>query len=184
MAWRFEQFLDGRVSLYFGDCREIVPALAADFQAVVTDPPYRLTSGGSKKTPGCMAGGWMAYYDNNGSPVECSVSWEEVAAVCYSALAERRDCYLMANDKNLNPALNAAFSEGFNLHNILVWDKVTATANRWYMKNCEFVLYLFKGKARRINNCSAKQLLCCPHRDVSLHPTEKPVALMAHYVEN
>ena len=34
-------FLDGRVTLYRGDCREILPELGK-FDAVVTDPPYRI----------------------------------------------------------------------------------------------------------------------------------------------
>jgi len=38
-------FLDGRITLYEGDCREVLPTLDADsFDACVTDPPYLLTS--------------------------------------------------------------------------------------------------------------------------------------------
>jgi DNA modification methylase len=184
MSWRAEHFLGGRVSLYLGDCREIVPSLAERCAAVVTDPPYRLTSGGSRKTPGSMRGGWMWQYNNKGAPVECEISWDEVAAVCVQALGEHGDVYLMANDKNLIPAANAAFAHGLQLHNILVWDKNTATANRWYMKNCEHILYLYRGRARKINDCSAKALIRCPQADETSHPTEKPVALMAHYIAN
>lgn len=80
---------------------------------------------------------------------------------------------------------------GFGFHNMLVWDKGTATPNRWYMKNCEFTGFFFKSPAKFINDCGAKQLINCPQVDVSgqfaedghSHATEKPVALMQHYIE-
>ena len=35
-------FLDGRVTLYLGDCREVIAGLPdASVDSVVTDPPYR-----------------------------------------------------------------------------------------------------------------------------------------------
>jgi site-specific DNA-methyltransferase (adenine-specific) len=37
-------FDDGQVSLYLGDCREILPALGATADCVVADPPYGETS--------------------------------------------------------------------------------------------------------------------------------------------
>lgn len=40
-----QTFLDGRVSLYAGDCLEVLAAMPADsVDCVVTDPPYHLTS--------------------------------------------------------------------------------------------------------------------------------------------
>jgi DNA modification methylase len=178
---RIETIAEG-VTLYLGDCREILPELGCFATAVVTDPPYRLTSGG--KTPGGMQGGWMTDYSNDGSPVICDVSWLEIMKLIYDASAKNSDAYVMANDKNVHEALNAANEAGFRFHNLLVWDKVTAVANRWYMKNCEFVLYLYKGAAVRINDAGSKQLYRVPQVDDSTHPTEKPVGLMAHYISN
>lgn len=171
----------GRALLVCGDCRDILPALPK-VDAVVTDPPYRLTSGGN--TPGGMKGGWLDNYSNSGEVVPCDIDWPEIAKLCFAACKPDADAYLMANDKNLINAGLAAQVAGFGLHNVLVWDKVAATANRWYMKNCEYVLYLWKGKARRINDAGSKQLIRCPQIDESDHPTEKPVSLMAHYIGN
>ena len=176
---RIEQI--GAATLYLGDCRDILPTLGK-VDAVVTDPPYRLTSGGN--TPGGMKGGWLDNYSNNGEVVPCDIEWAEIAALCFAACKADADAYLMANDKNLLEAGKAAQEAGFGLHNILVWDKVSATANRWYMKNCEYVLYLWRGRARRINDAGSKQLIRCPQVDESDHPTEKPIPLMAHYIGN
>lgn len=171
----------GNATLYLADCR----AIAADLEKarlVVTDPPYRLTSGG--KNGGGMNGGWMSDYNNNGAVVACDIDWPEIMGLCFSLCADDADAYVMANDKNLVPAGYSAGVAGFCIHNILVWDKVNATANRWYMKNCEYVLFLWKGRASKINNASSKQLIRLPQIDESNHPTEKPVELMAHYIEN
>jgi site-specific DNA-methyltransferase (adenine-specific) len=176
-----EPVIIGNAMLYLGDCRDILPTVQkAD--AVVTDPPYKLTSGGN--TPGGMKGGWLDNYNNNGCIVECDISWREIMQLLHDACAEDADLYVMANDKNVCEAGVAAKEAKLGFHNLLVWDKVGATANRWYMKNCEFVLYLWKGRAKKIADAGSKQLIRCPQVDESPHPTEKPVSLMAHYIGN
>jgi DNA modification methylase len=169
------------VELYLGDCRDILPTLEKA-TALVTDPPYRLTSGGN--TPGGMQGGWLSNYSNDGAPVIVNCEWAEWLPVVFSALATDADAYIMANDKNLHPALNAIIGAGFSIHNVLVWDKRTATANRWYMKNAEFCVYAWKGRAKRINDAGSKQMVSIPQVDESNHPTEKPVDLMRYYIGN
>jgi site-specific DNA-methyltransferase (adenine-specific) len=50
------------------------------------------------------------------------------------------------------------------------------------MPNCEFGLYMFKGRARTISDPSSTQLTNLAHRDETDHPTEKPVPLMEHWI--
>lgn len=182
---RFPRVDIGRATLYQADIKDIYKLLPKA-HCIVTDPPYRLTSGGSGESPqhNKMRGGWMAGYSNNGCPIECDITWPEILEICYDLSATNADVYLMANDKNLLPCLEASRNAGFGIHNILVWDKISATANRWYMKNCEYIAYLWKGKARTINDCGSKQLVRLRQIDETSHPTEKPVALMEHYVLN
>lgn len=77
-------------------------------------------------------------------------------------------------------------TDGFKFHNLLVWDKVTATPGQFYMKNCEFTGLFYKGKAKRINECGSMSGIRYAHRDESQsnHPTEKPVSLMEYYIKN
>lgn len=176
----------GRVRLYNADIRDICHLLPKA-QCVVTDPPYMLTSGGVPKEDGVhrvMRGGWMREYNNNGKLMPCDLPWSEVMRIIHGLCASDADAYVMSNDKNLLPCLKASEEAGFNIHNILVWDKVNVTANRWYMKQCEFIAYLWKGKARKINDCGSKQLFRMRQKDVTDHPTEKPVDLMEDFIAN
>ncbi len=155
---------------------------------VCTDPPYRLTSGGngdpSYEGHIRMRGVFdNKKYDNGGQIVECDIGWTDFMPLLFASM-DRGHAYVMANDKNVRAMLNAAHEAGFRFHNLLPWDKITATPNRWYMKNCEFTGMFFKGAAFAINDCSAKQLISCPQVDETSHPTGKPVALMQHYIEN
>lgn len=171
----------GNCKLYLGDALEIMPSLGV-VDCIVTDPPYKLTSGGN--TMGEMQGIFSKdRYDNSGSIVECDIDWPDFMPAIYDCLS-RGHAYIMCNNRHVQNMLNAAESAGFNFHNLLVWDKITATPNRWYMKNLEFTGLFYKGKAQFINDCGSKQLIRCPQVDESDHPTEKPVALMQHYIEN
>lgn len=169
---------DGSWSLYNEDSREFT--VSAD--CVVTDPPYKLTYGGSHSSMGgCLS---EENYDNKGGIVECDISWNEVMKIIFSSLKSPGHAYVMANNRNVQEMLNSADDAGFHFHNLLVWDKVNATPNRWYMKNLEFTGFFGKGKAFFINDCGQKQLIRCPQVDVTKHPTEKPVSLMAEYIVN
>ena len=172
-------------TLYLGDVREIVPGLEQKHRLAVSDVPYKLTAGGVPKAGGphkVMNGGWMGGYAIDGKPVQCDITWDEIFDVLSAALEPDAEAYVMANDKNVIPAGIAAGAAGLKTHNILAWDKGTATANRWFMKNLEFTLFFYRGRARAIADCSLNQLAPIRHKDATDHPTEKPVALMALYV--
>lgn len=81
--------------------------------------------------------------------------------------------------------MNESVKAGFRIQNLLVWEKNTNTPSQYYMKNCEYVLMLRKGKARWINNIGSSKTV---HRYNIVrnrtHPTEKPVDLLKFYIEN
>ena len=181
------------VELHLGNAAELSHLHAGRADMVMTDPPYALTSGGRVKadtTHRVMKGIFDSRtYDNSGLLMAVP-SWAEIASVLSRLAARDCDAYVMANDKNLAIAQVALEAERFRLHNILPWDKVSPLPNRWYMKHMEFTLYMWKGRARRINNPGSKQLFTlAPPRAggrgaEKVHDTQKPVELMAHYILN
>lgn len=174
----------GDCTLYLGDSMAILPTLPQSHLAV-SDIPYALTTGGVSKSSKTMSGIFAAHnYANDGQLIMATVPFPEMMAAIYASLVEDADCYVMANDKNVHPLTDAALGAGFQFHNLLAWDKITPTANRWYMKNLEFTLYLWKGRARTINFPGSKQLIRGGIEKECGHPTEKPVHLMAEYIIN
>lgn len=174
----------GACRLILGDAMAIMPMLDP-VDLIVSDVPYALTTGGVSKSSKTMSGIFAAHnYANDGQLIMATVPFPEMMAALFAAMKANGDCYVMANDKNVHPLTDAALAAGFQFHNLLAWDKITPTANRWYMKNLEFTLYLWKGRARTINNPGSKQLIRGGIEKESGHPTEKPVHLMAEYVAN
>ncbi len=185
----------GPCRLILGDMCDVLPSLQPRAKLCLSDVPYRLTAGGKSHALGGILGGDA--YDNSGELFDM-VEWADMAPLIYDALADDADAIIMTSDREEGAARAAFDAAGFDFHRLLVWDKITATPNRWYMPNCEFGLYLYKGQARRINDCSSKALIRCPQQDVSHlylsadvppdqrrpHATEKPVALMAHWMGN
>lgn len=150
---------------------------------IVTDPPYRGISGGKPHTKGQPSGMLSKndgkYFEHN--DIKCEDWFPEL----YRVLKQNSHCYIMTNTINLETYLRVSRETGFQLHNVLVWQKNNATPNRWYMKNAEYVLFLRKGKAKKINKLGSKTV----HKIDNIigkknHPTEKPVKLMELYVEN
>lgn len=170
----------GDCTLFCGDMRDVLPALDPKADLVLSDPPYRLTSGGG--STGEMAGIFAKdRYDNSGDLFPM-VEWSEMAPVFHASLADSGDAVVMTSDREEGAARAALINAGFAFHRLLVWDKGTVTPNRWFMPNCEFALYVYKGLARTITDPASKALIRVPHRDETLHPTEKPVPLMVGWM--
>lgn len=104
----------------------------------------------------------------------------------YRILKPSSHCYIFCNDKNIKELLNEATKIGFRESNVLVWIKNNATPNRYYMKNLEFILFLYKGKAKPINNMGSKCAIEIKNINgkEKFHPTEKPIELLKQYIGN
>jgi site-specific DNA-methyltransferase (adenine-specific) len=163
---------------------------------VVTDPPYKIVQGGcSNKAVTINACGGILN-KHNGNNIELvkkgkifnhnEIQFNEWLPEIYRVLKDNSHCYIMINGRNLAELQMEAEKVGFRFHNIIAWDKGNATPNKWYMQRLEFILFLFKGEAKNINNMGTTTLLQVPNikRGTKLHPTEKPVDLMKVLIEN
>lgn len=183
MSYREE--IIGNARLILGDAREIVPTMPA-CDLVCTDPPYLVSKGGFAANLQLEGGfgGWMKDYGNQGDIVQCDLEFSEWMPLAYSALGEQAHAYFMSNGRNVKAMQTAAEDAGFRFHTLLVWDKRTALPNKYYQNVTEFGLFMFKGKARTINDPASKNLVTIFQRDDSSHPTEKPVELMKLWIAN
>lgn len=155
---------------------------------VVTDPPYKVTargnagnSGGMMKSKLSMNGRIFKHND---------VKIEDFIPEIYRVLKEGSHCYIMTNHVNLIEMLNVAKECGFHFIKSLIWDKGNKIMGQCYMSQFEYILFLRKGKHKKINNCGTSDILSIPNKKQkgedgkNLHDTEKPVELMRILIEN
>ncbi len=177
------------VELILGDVIEELKLVEDNlFDMAVIDPPYILnkTTGGIAKTG--LVDRWQGNIKGSDrtASIRNDIKFEEWLPLVYKKMKNDSHCYIWTNDKNLADLQKEAEKVGFRLHNILIWKKNNVTPNRWYMKNCEFILFLYKGKAKPIKNKSSSQFLEYKNKSgkEKLHPTEKPVDLIKELILN
>lgn len=173
------------MNLIHGDAIAAMAAMrASSVDLIATDPPFKVISGGSNigandgRPTGILAKNDGKIFKHN------NIKPADYLAACYRVLRPGRDAYFFTNNLTVRELLNAAHDVGFSFHGLLTWNKNNRTPSRWYMKDLEIVVYLYKGAARPINNPGDKQSFACDNTRDKLHPTEKPVALMERYIGN
>lgn len=178
------------IVLQQGDCLELMKKIPdGSIDLIVTDPPYKLVSGG------CVGKRSMAntgIFKSNSDAVRKGklfnhneITFAEWIPEAFRVLKEKAHCYIMINGRNLAALQNECEKAGFIYQNLLVWNKGNVTPSKWYMNQCEFILMLRKGKAKNINVMGTSTLLDAPNIiGEKCHPTEKPVALMQKLVIN
>ena len=177
----------GDITLIHGDARTAAASLGRNFAHMgMTDAPYHLTSGG--KDSGHLSGKFHGEYANNGKIVRCDISWPEIMDILGGAIMPGRDVISMTDDKNLSKAEAAALEAGLRYHGLLTWHKKQGTPSRWYMKTAEHAQYFYRPKPgsqpRTINNPGDGRVIAVRPVSETKHPTEKPVMLMRHWIEN
>lgn len=178
-----------KMQLYNDDCLEILKTISdGSIDLVITDPPYRMnhTTGGNKNIG--MNNRWQGNIKagNTVMNFNIDIKFSDWLPEVYRVLKNSGHCYIFCNDKNVQELLNDATKIGFRESNILVWIKNNACPNRYYMKNCEFVLFLYKGATKPIADMSSKAAFACDNingKDKH-HPTEKPVEILKSFITN
>lgn len=170
-----------------GDCLELIAKIPDNsIDLIVTDPPYKTITGGdsdgknSTRPKGMLSGNRKLFtYQNNIKPTQ----W---IPELFRVLKEGSHCYIFTNHLNMKDMLIESEKAGFKLHNILVWEKNNCTPSQFYMKNCEYILFLRKGKAKWINDIGGSKTVHQYQNIIGnkVHPTEKPVDLIRFYIEN
>lgn len=165
------------------DACEVLKKLKTEsFHCIVTDPPYKVISGGTggKNAPkGILAKNDGKIFDHN------NIKFSDYMGELYRVLKENSHAYFFTNFINLQELMEEVQKVGFKIHNLLVWHKNNTTPNRWYMKNCEYILFCRKGKAKAINDKGCQTV----HQfdniiGNKIHETEKPLDLLRMYIRN
>lgn len=169
-----------------GDSIESMKLLPSEiFDLVVTDPPYKTITGGdsngknSERPKGMLSGNRKLFKHQN-------IKISDWMSELYRVLKENTHCYIFTNSLNLTEMLNESQKVGFKLHNFLVWEKNNCTPSQYYMKNCEYVLFLRKGKAKWINDIGGSKTVHQFNNIIGnkTHPCEKPIDLLKFYIAN
>lgn len=180
--------MDG-VKLFCGNCIDLMNDIPdGTIDLVITDPPYKLNKTTGSTTSSSKAERWQGNIlaADKTAGIMNEISFSDWLPILYKKLKDSSHCYIWTNDKNICDLQTEAEKVGFQLHNVLIWKKNNCTPNRWYMKNCEFVLFLRKGKSFPIANLGDSQLF--EVNNISgkskLHPTQKPVEVLERLVIN
>ena len=177
------------IELWKGDCLELMKNIDNEsIDLVITDPPYKLNKTTGSMTSSAKVDKWQGNLRAGDKTANITnvIQFSEWLSEVYRVLKENSHCYVWVNDKNLVDLCNEAEKVGFRLHNILVWKKNNCTPNRWYMKNCEFIVFLHKGKSFPIKNLGDAQLFECDNINGKdkLHPTQKPITCLERLILN
>jgi len=175
-----------RLDVTCGDALQLLAKIeSGSVDLIVTDPPYRTISGGSGPTSrmhsqpaGMLSKNDGRIFDHN------DVAFSDYLPHLFRVLKSPAHLYLMVNFLNLEMALAETRAAGFDVHNLLVWEKNNVTPNRWYMKNVEYVIFARKGPARAIADKGSKTCHRFSNVQNKAHPTEKPVELLKYYIAN
>lgn len=176
MATRVETLSDG-VTLYLGDCREILPGLGG-VDAVVTDPPY-----GNDYKPSARKAFTTPVY---GTGEVRDNDWQKIEG----------------NDAPFDPSGFLLGKEQifFGADNFaqrlpgpgswIVWDKKCGGFEKWTGADCEIVWHSREGRAPRLHRQLWMGTIRDGHRTAgqktnpaSNHPTEKPVLLLTELIK-
>lgn len=177
--------MNDKYQLFLGNAINLFQQIEDEtIDCIVTDPPYETISGGTpdndcvSRPTGILAKNDGKIFEHN--DIDITVWIKE----CYRVLKPSTHIYIMTNFLNLEHYLSEIRKAGFDIHNLLIWEKNNATPNRWYMKNCEYIIFARKGAAKPIFNCGTKTVLQYKNVKDRLHPTEKPLDLLECLITN
>ena len=179
------------MKIYNKDALEVMKGMGDNsIDLIIIDPPYKTTKRGiSKKT---TTGGLVRSELGKQGKIfkHNDISPKEYIPELYRVLKEGSHCYIMTNHVNLQEMLNTATEYGFHFIKCLIRDKGNKIMGQCYMSQFEYILFLGKGKHKKINNCGTSDILSVPNKKTkdengkNLHDVEKPVELMKILIEN
>lgn len=174
-------YSDESVTLYHGDCREVLPLVDGTFDCVITDPPY--SSGGFQEAG--KSGGSIG---TRGSE---TIALDNLSTRGYERLMREvlRHCnqadeiYVFTDWRMWINTFDAIEAGGWRVRNMLVWDKVAMGMGMPWRNQHELIAYGKRTPAQILDG-KRGNVLQAKRSGNAHHPTEKPLGLMAQLASN
>lgn len=167
----------GGVTLYHGDCREVLASIPAAASVLLTDPPY--ASAAATATTGWAKQKWGG-------------SWGDMSLVVFMAggtlsearLTREHEVYWFTDHLSY-AALVPSFFRKYPIVQSIVWDRDMLGMGAYYRKQTEFIIYARTRGAADFTSKTARDLIRLkPEYSLREHPAQKPVALARELLAN
>lgn len=180
MVARVEQI--GDCTLYLGDCLELLPTLGK-FDAVVTDPPYELSSAGPGNNH--PFGSSLQKFDSAAYKNIVTGFDHEALFGALEAVCQPFNLFCFCSNKQISKFMAYHEARGRST-NLLIWHKPNAVpfANWVWRGDIEYCIHAKESGAVFIGNAEEKKKVSeYPLVKDDAHPTVKPLALIAKYIK-
>ena len=173
------------ITIYHGDARELLGLLPHEPQVWVFDPPY--SSGGFQeagKSSGSI--GKMGATTSDDAIQFDRLSTRGYSLMMRDVLRHARQCSelcVFTDWRMWTTTTDAIEYAGFQVRAMVVWAKPKNGIGRPWLNCHELVAFGMRGSADKDRPGTANVIDCGRSRN-ALHPTEKPLELMAKIVKN
>lgn len=169
-------YQDDRVTLYHGDCREVIRELqAASVDLVVTDPPYGMN----------YDSGWSGATVHLDGTRLCLRMYREVLPRLSRIMADNSHLYWFTR-WDVWPDAYDCIAPHIPVRNMLVWDKGHPGMGNLEVYGYSFEMAVFGSKGhRKLNGGRPNSIFKVPPvpNGRRVHPTEKPMLLLSDWIE-
>lgn len=172
----------GKATLYLGDCMDVMPTLDK-VDAVVTDPPYELSSNGAGKSH--FLTGLSKFDTKNYKDIVNGVDYE-ILLNQFERLCRPLHCFVFCSNKQISKLMAETEKRGYPT-TLLVWHKTNAApfANGVWRGDIEYIVHSRSKGAKFIGNATEKKkVIEHPIVQDDAHPTVKPLPIMKRLLLN
>lgn len=165
------------IDLRQGDCLELMREIPdASVDMVLTDPPY-----GMDLTPQRKTGKFHGVKIAN----DANLSWaDDFFLQCFRVTKNNTASMFFCSHHCVAEFIYSARRAGFEIKNLLVWDKGQFGMGGNWRPCHELILVCTKGRfVTKSNGLKTILQFKKVHHSKAVHPTEKPVSILRHLIE-
>ena len=173
-------YQDNLVTLYQGDCLEIMPRLDTKFDLVLTDPPYLISDTGGGGAFGTKKREYLKIVTEN-----LSRGFDFDALDMAHQLQTKINSYVFCSKNQIKQLLE--YYQDYN-YDVLVYHKKnpTPTCNNKYLSDIEYIIFARQSGVPLYGDYSTKSKLFSQNiiKNQFEHPTVKPLNIIKTLILN